>query len=188
MADQRKQTSPRHATPDPAEGSGSVGGPPKWNTEEERWAAVETALELARRRGDFDNLPGAGKPLEGIDKPRDPDWWIKQKIETEQLTGIAPPVFQLRKEHEKLDETLDALPSEKQVRDYLDDFNTRVREARRQLHGGPPVVTPTRDIDADVQAWRARRDAHAQSDAVVDEPSRPARRRWWQGRRGRQEA
>ncbi|GAB2508152.1 DUF1992 domain-containing protein [Paramicrobacterium agarici] len=166
-------------------GSASVGGPPQWNTDEERWAAVETALELARRRGEFDNLPGAGKPLKDIEKPRDPDWWIKQKIETEQLTGMAPPVFQLRKEHQQFDETVDALNSEKQVRDYVDDFNKRVREARRQLHGGPPVVTPTRDADAEVVAWHQRRDARTvpETDTTQSAP----RRRWWHGRRGRQE-
>lgn len=163
-----------------------VGGPPKWNTEEERWAAVETALEFARRNGEFDNLPGAGKPLEGIDKPRDPDWWIKQKIESEGLTGVAPPVFQLRSEHERMNETLDALPSEFRVREYLVDFNKRVREARRQLHGGPPVVTPLRDVDVEVAAWQKRRDDRTEVQ-TASEPERPTRRRWWHGRRGKQE-
>ncbi|WP_166979780.1 DUF1992 domain-containing protein [Paramicrobacterium fandaimingii] len=187
MNDQRKGTNPKHAAPDKAEGSGSVGGPPQWNTEEERWSAVETAIELARRRGEFDNLPGAGKPLEGIDKPRDPDWWIKQKIESEGLTGFAPPVFQLRKEHERLEATLDELPSESRVREYLADFNKRVREARRQLHGGPPVVTPTRDIDAEVVAWTARRTERASSVASTElaESTRQARRlRWWRWKSG----
>lgn len=187
MNDQAKRATPRHAAPDGAEGSGSGGGPPQWNTEEERWAAVETAIELARRRGEFDNLPGAGKPLTGIDKPRDPDWWIKQKVETEGLTGFAPPVFQLRKEHERLEETLDELPSESRVREYLTDFNQRVREARRQLHGGPPVVTPTRDIDAEVIAWQQRRDAGSEAQ-TASEMERPVRRRWWNRGRGKQEA
>ncbi|QPZ37896.1 DUF1992 domain-containing protein [Paramicrobacterium chengjingii] len=188
MNDQAKRTAPRHAAPDEAEGSGSGGGPPQWNTEEERWAAVETAIELARRRGEFDNLPGAGKPLKGIDKPRDPDWWIKQKVESEGLTGFAPPVFQLRKEHERLEETLDELLSESRVREYLTDFNQRVREARRQLHGGPPVVTPTRDIDAEVTAWEERR--AARKPAETTEPTAPQarRRRWWNRGRGKQEA
>lgn len=64
------------------------------------------------RRGEFDHLPGAGQPLAGIVRPRDPGWWIKQKVESEGLTGFAPPVFQLRKEHERLEQTRDELPSE----------------------------------------------------------------------------
>ncbi len=43
------------------------------------------------------------------------------------------------------------------MREFVEDFNRRVIEARRQLLGGPPVVTPTRDVDAEVRAWRARR-------------------------------
>jgi hypothetical protein len=38
------------------------------------------------------------------------------------------------------------------------DFNRRVVEARRQLQGGPPVVTPLRDAEAEVADWRARRE------------------------------
>ena len=41
-------------------------------TQAERAAIVEVAIEQAIRRGDFDNLPGAGKPIPGlgaIDRP-----------------------------------------------------------------------------------------------------------------------
>ena len=49
------------------------------------------------------------------------------------------------------------MASERDVRAALEDFNSRVIEARRQLLGGPPVVTPTRDVEAEVEAWRRRR-------------------------------
>jgi hypothetical protein len=42
------------------------------------------------------------------------------------------------------------------VREILTDFNARIVEARRQLQGGPPVVTPTRDIEEEVARWRER--------------------------------
>lgn len=136
------------------------------------------------QNGEFDNLPGAGKPVEGIEKPRDPDWWIKRKIESEELTGLAPPVFQLRNENERLEETLDELPSESRVREYLADFNKRVREARRQLYGGPPNVTPTRDIDAEVVAWGERRSARKAVEATESSLPQHRRRRWWNRRVG----
>ena len=44
-----------------------------------------------------------------------------------------------------------------QVRQAVSDFNARVVEARRQLQGGPPVVTPLRDADDEVEAWQQRR-------------------------------
>jgi len=118
---------------------------------------AEIAIQQAMRRGDFDNLPGAGKPLEGLGTTHDPDWWIRQKIRNEQLTGLGPPALTLRTENVQLDARLDALFREEDVRAVLEDFNRRVIEARRQLLGGPPVVTPTRDVEAEVAAWRQRR-------------------------------
>lgn len=128
-------------------------------SELERAAMVETAIQQAIRQGKFDDLPGAGKPLPGLGGAHDPDWWIRRKIETEHLSGLGPPALMLRVEHAQLDERLDRLTTEDQVRQTLEDFNRRVIEARRQLLGGPPVVTPTRDVDAEIVAWRARREA-----------------------------
>ena len=123
---------------------------------DDRAMAVEVAIQQAMRRGDFDGLPGAGRPLAGLDGVRDPNWWIRRKIERENLTGLGPPALTLRTEDARLDERLDALHSEAQVREALDDFNTRVRQARLQLLGGPPVLTRPRDVDEQVAAWRER--------------------------------
>lgn len=128
---------------------------------------VETVIQLAIRRGEFDNLPGAGKPIEGLGTHHDPDWWIRRKIETENLTGLGPPALMLRVEDEKLDDDLDQLGREEDVRGVVEDFNRRVIDARRQLLGGPPVVTRTRDVDAAVVRWRERREVvQAEADAV----------------------
>ena len=61
-------------------------------------------------RGDFDNLPGAGKPIRGLGTEHDPDWWVKQLIEREKITGVLPPALQLRKDDAELDARLDTLP------------------------------------------------------------------------------
>jgi hypothetical protein len=117
---------------------------------------VEISIQQAMRRGDFDDLPGAGKPIP-LHDAHDPDWWIRRKIERENLTGLGPPALTLRAEDAGMDERLDTLGSEAAVREHLDDFNHRVVEARRQLLGGPPVVTRTRDVDAEVARWAERR-------------------------------
>ncbi len=134
-------------------------------TMEQRAQLIENAIQQAIRRGDFDDLPGAGKPLPNLTGTHDPDWWIRRKIEREQLTGLGPPALTLRTEHARLEETLDGLGSERAVREHLDDFNRRVREARLQLLGGPPVVTPTRDVEEEVARWRERRAARLQAAA-----------------------
>jgi hypothetical protein len=120
---------------------------------------VEIQIQQAIRRGDFDNLPGAGKPIADLGTTYDPDWWIRRKIEREQITGLGPPALTLRTENAGLDERIDAIMTEQGVRALLDDFNSRVVEARRQLKGGPPVVTPTRDVEAEVVLWRERQEA-----------------------------
>ncbi|MFK3669886.1 DUF1992 domain-containing protein [Leifsonia aquatica] len=153
---------------------------------DQRAHVIENAIQQAIRRGDFDDLPGAGKPLPGLTGTHDPDWWIRRKIEREQLTGLGPPALTLRTEDTEFADRLDRLGSERAVREHVEDFNRRVREARRQLQGGPPVVTPMRDADAEVAAWLDRRTARlrdaeerrrAEADALASLTWRERRRR-----------
>ncbi|WP_241795964.1 DUF1992 domain-containing protein [Microbacterium sp. C5A9] len=151
-------------------------GPPGFAAAVDQAAFIETAIQIAIRRGDFDDLPGAGKPLEGLGTHHDPDWWIRRKIQQENLTGLGPPAILLRTEDRELNAHLDLLGREADVREVLEDFNRRVIEARRQLQGGPPVVTAPRDIDAEVAAWAERRAARL-DERAADAPPQPPRRR-----------
>nr|WP_202106916.1 DnaJ family domain-containing protein [Agromyces seonyuensis] len=147
----------------------------------DRSAVIETEIQQAIRRGDFDGLPGAGKPLANLGGGNDPDWWIRRKIETERLTGLGPPALSLRVEDRDLHATLDRLHREADVRAAVEDFNRRVIEARRQLQGGPPVITPTRDVDAEAADWTSRRAARREAAAIAaaaEQDARPKRRRW----------
>jgi hypothetical protein len=147
---------------------------------------VDMQVRKAMDRGEFDNLPGAGKPLK-LGSTHDPDWWVKGLIERERITGVLPPALALRKETAELDDLLDRETTEEGVRRTVRDFNRRVVEARRQLTGGPPVVTPTRDEDGEVAAWRTRRAERRERQRRLLEEAPPApatpRRRWW-SRRG----
>jgi hypothetical protein len=146
---------------------------------------VDMQVRRAMERGDFDDLPGAGKPIKGLGSTHDPDWWVKSLVEREKITGVLPPALALRKEDAELDTTLDRETTEDGVRRAVADFNRRVVEARRQLTGGPPVVTPTRDEDGEVAAWRARRAERRERQRAQLEATATAsdvhvkRRRWW---------
>lgn len=142
--------------------------------------SVEQQIQAAIRRGDFDDLPHAGKPLPHLETPHDPDWWIKQLIEREQISGVLPEALLLRREDADLQDLLDTTGSEDYARQLLEDFNRRVVEARRQLLGGPPVITPLRDVEAEIAAWHERRRVRAAARPV---PTPPARR--WRGLRRR---
>ncbi|WP_062389481.1 DUF1992 domain-containing protein [Demequina iriomotensis] len=113
---------------------------------------VERQITAAQERGDFDDLPGAGKPIPGLTR-QDPDWWVRGLVEREHLTGLGPESVMLRREDAELEARLDGLRDEREVRE---GFNARVRSARCRPADGPPLVTPTRDADEEVRRWRAR--------------------------------
>jgi hypothetical protein len=141
---------------------------------------VDLQVRRAMERGEFDNLPGTGKPIRGLDGTHDPDWWVKRLIEREQITGVLPPALGLRREDAELDAVIDREGTEEGVRRVVEDFNRRVVDARRQLLGGPPVVTATRDVDQEVAAWRARladrrRRQREQLQEAAGEPPAPRR-------------
>ncbi|WP_394249597.1 DnaJ family domain-containing protein [Arthrobacter pityocampae] len=142
-------------------------------------------VDRAVARGDFDNLTLAGKPIPGLGEAHDPDWWVKGLIQRENITGLGPRAILLRTEDAELDARLDRQYSERQVREVLEDFNYRVIDARRQLLGGPPVITKLRDVDAEVERWRDRRAAArraAEAAAPPEPPRRSIWRRLWRGR------
>ena len=142
-------------------------------------AKAEYLIRDAMAQGKFDNLKYAGKPIPGLGEAYDPDWWVKGLLQRENITGLGPKAILLRTEDAGLDARLEAQFSEKQVRDILEDFNARVVDARRQLQGGPPVVTKTRDVDAEVERWRARR-----AEAAAAAPPEPeSGRSWWRRRK-----
>ena len=147
-------------------------------------AHARARIAEAERRGVFEGNPYHGKPLPGLDGQHDPDWWIKSKIEREDIRGIAPPALALRTEDADLDDHLDALSVESDVRDVLVDFNARVKEARRQLLGAPPVVTPMRDVEVEVARRRDRREARAAAAASAAAAQAAGTRplRWWRRR------
>lgn len=142
---------------------------------------AEYLIRDAMAQGKFDNLKYAGKPIPGLGEAYDPDWWVKGLIQRENISGLGPKAILLRTEDAELDGRLDAQFTEKQVRDILADFNARVVDARRQLQGGPPVVTKTRDVDAEVARWQERRAARAQDPLPEPEPQRSWWQRLWRG-------
>lgn len=150
---------------------------------EERSRYVDVVVDQAMRRGEFDNLPLHGKPIPGLTGTHDPDWWVKGLIERENITGVLPSA-QLRKDDAELDDRLDLEAMEQRVREIITDFNARVVDARRQLRGGPPVVTPTRDVDEEVRRWEERRAARRAASATPvttaqREPKARGNKPWW---------
>ena len=128
---------------------------------------ADMRIRKAIEQGEFDNLPGSGKPLD-LPRVHDPNWWINNLMKREGLV-LLPRSIQLRKDDAALDGHLDQLPNEEAVRREIAQFNERVIRARYQLPAGPPLITMPRDIEATVAAWAERKAAR------IEEARRKAR-------------
>ena len=126
---------------------------------EAHWeSAVEKQIREAMARGEFDNLPGQGKPLPGLDGNRDDDWWIKQKLKREQISYL-PPALALRKEVEDALARITAVPTEAVVRAIVTELNERIVQVNTSITAGPASTVMPLDVEAIVANWRAGRAA-----------------------------
>ena len=126
-------------------------------------SAIDRAIREATERGEFDNLPGAGKPL-NLRNTGDPDWWLKDLVEREGIS--VGGAVSLRREADSFPESLADLPTEQAVRAVLEDFNQRVKDDWRRpgVGKGSPVVARLVDVDDVVQQWhRMRREGRSPS-------------------------
>jgi hypothetical protein len=154
---------------------------------------VDQQIREATERGEFDNLPGKGKPLTGLDQPNDEMWWVRGWLRREGVTVAPPAAIGLRKEVQDLQERLDREPTESRVRSVVEELNGRIRQTNRMppIDGPPTTVSPL-DVDEVVERWRQRHEALAAAEAAADAADGPdasspetgegsvaTRRRWW---------
>jgi hypothetical protein len=146
----------------------------------ETW--VDAQVRAAQDSGAFDNLPGTGKPIPNLDEPYDENWWAKQKLREEDVPAEAllPPSLRLRREIERLPETVRGLAAERLVREVVAELNERIVTWQRSPT--PPHV-PVRRVDADevVEQWRASR-PRREAPPVIEAPAQAS---WWRRITGR---
>lgn len=117
----------------------------------ENW--IDRQIREAMERGEFDNLPGAGKPLE-LDSSE--DWWIKAKIKAENLEAVLPGPLALRREVEGITDAVADCRSEAEVRERCEALNERIRDYYRRPETGRRIIVRLVDVDAVVAGWRQR--------------------------------
>ena len=120
----------------------------------ESW--IEQQIRHGMEQGEFDDLPGKGKPLRGIDEPYDEMWWVRQKLRDEGISYL-PPTLAIRKDAEATLEAIGRMADEARVRALLEDLNGRIRIVNSQALDGPPATLMPLDIDDVVTRWRAQR-------------------------------
>jgi hypothetical protein len=116
---------------------------------------VERQIREAMERGDFDNLPGTGKPLAGLDGPDDELWWIRDKLRREGLS-VLPPALALRRELDDAMDRIAAARSEAEVRRHVASINDRIVYVNSHITSGPPSTLVPLDVDCVLEEWRHR--------------------------------
>ncbi|MFE9580516.1 DUF1992 domain-containing protein [Nocardia sp. NPDC006044] len=143
------------------------------NLDFESW--IDKQIREATERGEFRNLPGAGKPIpRGND---DENWWLKGYLRKEGVSGDAllPPSLLLRRDIERLPEVVRELNSERAVRETVRELNQRVVDWLRLPHGPYVHVAPV-DTEAVVTQWQAERKPKPAPVPLTPPPERPTRR------------
>ncbi|WP_033345712.1 DnaJ family domain-containing protein [Catenuloplanes japonicus] len=118
---------------------------------------VDQKIREALERGEFDNLPGSGKPLPGHGDDYDEDWYVKELVDREKLAAvILPATLMLRRDIEDLPERLARTRSEPEVRRMVAELNERIADNHRGLLSGPPTLIKRLDTEAIVREWSRR--------------------------------
>lgn len=120
----------------------------------ESW--IEGQIRKAMERGEFDDLPGAGKPLPNIDQPHDEMWWLKEKLRRENLSFL-PPALAVRKELEDALSRIAKADTESAVRQIVAVINERIVQVNSRTTSGPPTSVMPLNVDDVIQEWRKRR-------------------------------
>lgn len=116
---------------------------------------IDQQIEDAQQRGAFDDLPGAGKPLPNRGDEDAGQAWLRDYLRREGVSSdeLLPTPLRLRKDAERLAETVQTLRSEQQVRAVVAELNKRIAEWRR-LPLGSPIFVPLVDEEEMVGRWR----------------------------------
>jgi hypothetical protein len=125
----------------------------------ETW--IDAQVRVAREQGAFDNLPGTGKPLANLGEDYDPDWWVKQLVQREQVSVLLPSLELLRKVEKEL-AAIEKLQDEATVRHRVAALNAEIAKANATVMEGPPTRLGKLDIDKVVARWRQTRSANPQ--------------------------
>ena len=129
----------------------------------ETW--IEAQIRVAREQGAFDNLPGAGKPLPYLGQEYDPDWWVKQLVQREQIS-ILPPSLELLRKVDKELAAIEKLHDEATVRRRVSALNVEIAKVNATVLEGPPTRLSTLDVDQVVARWRRTRSANPSGSAL----------------------
>jgi hypothetical protein len=117
---------------------------------------AEASVRKAMAEGEFSNLRGAGKPIEGIDGPYREDWWLQALLKREDLS-LPCDALEIRADIERTLGRVMRFSGESAVRQEVEHLNARIAKVNRTTTSGPATSACVLDPEPIVERWRARR-------------------------------
>jgi hypothetical protein len=114
---------------------------------------VEQQIVEAYGAGDFDNLPGFGRPIAELDRDDEEHWWLKDLLRREQLS-ILPASLEILRVVERELQRIATLMYEADVRRAVAALNEQISKASFAITSGPPSTIGPLDADEIVRKWR----------------------------------
>ena len=97
---------------------------------------VERKIKEAEERGEFDNLPGQGKPLDLDDDSRVPDD-LRLAYKILKNADCLPPELELKKEIRQMEDMLENIPDEKERYQQIKRINHKITKLNMMGHRSP---------------------------------------------------
>ena len=110
---------------------------------------ADRQIREALERGEFDALPGRGKPLRDLHLPYQPGWWARRWIERERTRDA---LHEVAAETERALGRLWTLPDEGAVRREVAKLNRHLEEANSSV--SPEDRLPSIDPSWATETWR----------------------------------
>ncbi|MGA9277163.1 DUF1992 domain-containing protein [Ilumatobacter sp.] len=130
----------------------------------ESW--IERQIQNGQHTGAFDDLPGTGRPIDDLDQPHDELWWVKAKLQRDDVV-YTPPTIAIRTDRDATVAAALVAPTEADVRALILALNERIAAVNRRASPGPPSTVAKLDVERIVDRWRV---ARSSDDLAVVDP------------------
>jgi hypothetical protein len=97
---------------------------------------IEKKIQDAQENGDFDDLPGKGKPI-ALEDDRNIPEELRLTYKILKNADCLPPELELRKEIRTMEDMLDKIPDEKAKYKHIKKINYKIMQLNMMGKGSP---------------------------------------------------
>jgi hypothetical protein len=97
---------------------------------------IERKIKEAQEKGEFDNLPGKGKPLKLEDESGVPED-LRMAYKILKNSDCLPPEVELKKEIRQMEDMLEGVPDEKERYRLIKKINLKITRLNMMGRGSP---------------------------------------------------